>query len=309
MLPKFTVLFLIALFGICAFSETMEEYEKNQKKEMSAQSKEFDTYQKQAAKDFQNFQEERNRAMAEWTAVYNQFEKSGLRRIAVTDPGTGTSVSMHDMDYGAQQVIVKSVASGETKNEAVLNAVKAAKKEFQDAFSTGDPSVKAEGKADKVAALSKISEKDVAVQKTDSGYTAKVRVSKPFKEIMPAVMTTPSPAPAQPKSSGYSSIIVDARGMGCKACLVPSIIDGNGKQLYGPRLVEKEAAINGMAVWVSTPEAARGSAKSGKNPLLIKAESVKEQRQFVVSGDTAASVDALSGTPVIRLCKVIFIVD
>jgi hypothetical protein len=309
MLPRTMVVLLVAIFGVCAAAETLEEFEKNQKKEMNSQSKEFDTFQKQEAKDFKNFQEERSRAMAEWTAEYNQFEKSGLRRITVTDPGSGGAVSMHDVDYGTERVNVKSVAAGQTKNEAVLNAVRAAKKEFQEVFSSGDPSIKAEGKPDKVAALSKISEKDVAVQKTDSGYTAKVQVSKPFKEIMPAVMTAPTPAPAKPKTTNYTSIIIDARGMGCKACLVPSVVDSNGKQLYGPRLVEKEAAINGMAVWVSTPEAARGSAKAGKNPFLIKADSIKDQRQFVVSGATAEAIDAMAGSPVIRLCKVIFIVD
>lgn len=91
--------------------------------------------------------------------------------------------------------------------------------------------------------------------------------------------------PASLKSSVYTGLVVDARGLGILPALAPRVLESDGKELYGSANVSREWAVKyGMAGYAKSIDGARVMKdRIGDNPAVVKA----------VKADGAAKTDAV----------------
>jgi hypothetical protein len=110
--------------------------------------------------------------------------------------------------------------------------------------------------------------------------------------------------------SSHSALIVDASEIGFDACLVPTLVAGDGTVLYGPRTVLKEHAINGMATWVASVKEARKHPSCGKSPLETTADSKPAPRRIALNAEDSRKVVALGkGSTILQHCKVFIVTE
>ncbi|WP_035251158.1 hypothetical protein [Desulfocurvus vexinensis] len=104
---------------------------------------------------------------------------------------------------------------------------------------------------------------------------------------------TPGPEadapPAEPMAP-YTGLVVDARGLGARPALVPRLVDGQGRELYGPGSVSRELAVgSGLAVYVRDPGTAVAHSRVAGNPLVLRARAASGPgRTDLVLPDEAA---------------------
>lgn len=297
---------IILALALYVWSESFEEYQNSQQALLKAQQEEFKSYEKSSKEAFVSFLKAQKAALNEWENELKQVGKSGLRTMNISKSAQG-SVAMRDLNYGKTTVTVKALAAGHSKQQAVKQATLMVQNQFRQAVQDADP----ERVGRKKGELSKEEiSRSVVVQKSDSGFVATATIEKPFSAVMPVPSGVPSRVTSSKnRKADYTSLIVDARGLNAKACLIPMVQSPSGKVVYGPKEVSKESAVNGMAVWVDNLETATTNPKAGPKPLVIKVSSLAEGRRLVVPEESAQTVVALSGSPVLRECKVIIVVD
>ncbi|MBL8025882.1 MAG: hypothetical protein JNL74_05705 [Fibrobacteres bacterium] len=294
----------VLIMSIAVSSETFEEFQKKQREGTKTEQQSFKDYEKNSKQEFSAFVREQEAALKAWQAEYSEPSKSGLRSISIAQ-NSSNSVSMHDVNYTKGTLTVKSVVSAKTKQEVVQEAVNTVRSEISKAANSADPESK--GAAALEIPLEEFG-KTIKVKQVDKGFVASVEIEKPIAKVLP-VPVGEAAKPSRPIRTDYTSLIIDARGLSAKACLIPMVQSASGKVVYGPKEVSKESAVNGMAVWVDKIESAKISVKAGTAPLLVKAEKVNESKRFVIADDSAEVISALSGSSVLRDCKVIFVVD
>lgn len=111
----------------------------------------------------------------------------------------------------------------------------------------------------------------------------------------------------------YTGLIVDATGLGVRPAMAPRIVDGWGREIYGPSYVSRESAVSsGIAGYSSDLSAARESERVGETPLVIKGvrASGPGSSDIVISGtDAAALRDNSRNFGFLERCRVIIVVD
>ncbi len=66
-------------------------------------------------------------------------------------------------------------------------------------------------------------------------------------------------------------LVIDARGLGATPAMIFSVLDENGKSVYGSAFISREYAVQwGMAEYVKRLSTAKGSARVSPHPLVIK---------------------------------------
>jgi hypothetical protein len=303
---------IILVVATTVSSETFEEFQKEQKDGIKAQQREYKDYDKESAREFANFQREQKEAFAAWNAEYKTALKSGLRRIKLPDSKNKGRASVYDIDYGKSHIQVKALGAGKTKELAVKNAQRNARLTLNDALTKGDPSIKLSDTDIKDITATSLSNDKVSVKKTTKGYIAESQVEQSFKAVLPSAIedkVEQSESSSTPVKTKYTSLIIDAKGLGFKACLIPVVESHSGEQLYGPKLVNKESAVNGMAVWVAGNENPAANPKAGSAPLKIRASTVRDKRYLRLDNKESELVAMLMNSEVIKDCKVIITVD
>ncbi len=72
--------------------------------------------------------------------------------------------------------------------------------------------------------------------------------------------------------SSFTGLIVDASGLAIKPALHPRLLDNGGTEVYSAKMVAPNALRqHGAAAYVKSVANAKASARSGKNPLVVKA--------------------------------------
>jgi hypothetical protein len=117
-----------------------------------------------------------------------------------------------------------------------------------------------------------------------------------------------------PAGSGvYTGVIVDARGLGIRPALAPSIVDERGQSIYGERYVDHSWLVeHGMVEYAKDLVTARKNDRVGSNPLVIKATGAQgpNRTDAVVSNDHARLLHAVEKhLTFLQQARVIFIVD
>lgn len=112
--------------------------------------------------------------------------------------------------------------------------------------------------------------------------------------------------------TSYTSLVVDARGLGGKAALICRLFDEQGRLVYGPSLVSRQIGEQkGMVEYVSSLQRARSSSRAGDTPLVIRARSrhAESRTEFVVSGNKVHSAWPAGTGEVFRRGKVIILLQ
>ena len=129
--------------------------------------------------------------------------------------------------------------------------------------------------------------------------------------FLPRVMGAALPSAAA--QSGYSGLIVDARGLAANPALMVRILDEDGRELFGPSVADRLVAVEqGMAGYNTTMDSARLAPRSGGRPLLLKAARTSGQnRTDIVLGDSEAALlrEGLAGSRALNQCRVVIVLD
>jgi hypothetical protein len=82
-------------------------------------------------------------------------------------------------------------------------------------------------------------------------------------------------ATARTGDSGFSGLIVDARGLGAKPALICRLYDQQGRLIFGPSMMSRQRGIEqGVVGYSSSMEQARASSRVGESPLQVRAQGV-----------------------------------
>jgi hypothetical protein len=116
------------------------------------------------------------------------------------------------------------------------------------------------------------------------------------------------------RSSVYTGLVVDARGLGILPALAPRVLEFNGAELYGSANVSREWAVKyGMAGYAKSVADARGMKdRVGDNPAFVKAVSASgaAKTDVVLSGEDALSIkSAAQNLKFLSEARVVFVVD
>ena len=152
----------------------------------------------------------------------------------------------------------------------------------------------------------------MAVPKYGAGSVADVVYRDVLKSTSAEPMDTPSADYEEDttdvtSSTGYTGLIINAKGLPLERTFCPGIFDTNGRAIYGVRNVDPDYAVaHGVAAYAEGEEAWEkaeiGNGRAGTNPLIIQAvglrERTKHQCDVVVSvedGDRILAENQKSG--------------
>ncbi len=125
-------------------------------------------------------------------------------------------------------------------------------------------------------------------------------------------LVIPSQGLSSYRGKAYTGLIIDARKIGVEPALLPRIVDEAGNEIYGPKYVTRESAVQaGLASYYSSLDAAKKDARAGGEPLVIcgvRAEG-KYPVDIAVSANDAVIIHAAAKTNnFLRQCRVIIVV-
>jgi hypothetical protein len=120
--------------------------------------------------------------------------------------------------------------------------------------------------------------------------------------------------PAGLRSSVYTGLVVDARGLGILPALAPRVLEFNGAELYGAATVSREWAVkHGMAGYAKSVADARAMKdRVGDNPALVKAVSASGSAKtdaILSTEDAQAIKSATQNLKFLSEARVVFVVD
>lgn len=144
-----------------------------------------------------------------------------------------------------------------------------------------------------------------------------VRQVEPIKQMNESVeMPTATPDETnrpESRESGYSGLVVDARGIGAQPSMVPIIVDESGRQVYGSIFISREYAVQyGVCTYVRDIKAAEEQARLAPRPLWVKGlrTVAGHQSDIVISNADAAKLrDASANLNFLKQCRVLVILD
>jgi len=131
------------------------------------------------------------------------------------------------------------------------------------------------------------------------GAFAQLILPPEVKQIETITPIDPSTKKDKIKSgkSGWTGLIVDARGVGLKPAIVPYIIDNLGGKVYGPEFINRDFAVQwGMCGYTFDMDAALKNDRVGQNPLTMKAirATGPEPTEIVINATDASRIRAAS---------------
>ena len=110
----------------------------------------------------------------------------------------------------------------------------------------------------------------------------------------------------------FTSLIVDARGLGGKPALVCRLFDEHDKLVYGPSLVSRQIGEDqGMVVYSSSMPQARADSRAGTAPLEVRARNrhPDSRTEFVVQAQDIEPLWRANNWEVFRQGKVIIVLQ
>ena len=124
----------------------------------------------------------------------------------------------------------------------------------------------------------------------------------------------PTEETSQTAAETYTSVIIDARGLGVERGMSPKIRRPDGAEIWGTKDVDSDYVLEeGIVVYCKTEEAAKKNKRCGDCPLILKA--VKSQVKMqgydlcVEAADGLTLLEADKRGHFLNVNKVIFLVD
>ncbi|MFQ5706277.1 MAG: hypothetical protein ACE5HO_02445 [bacterium] len=115
-----------------------------------------------------------------------------------------------------------------------------------------------------------------------------------------------------PEGTPYTGLIVDARGLGLKAAIVPKILDEEGHEIYGTDYFARESAIeSGAVLYKRHLKSAINDPRTGREPMIVRGRTVAGalKTDVVISNSDAALIHSAAHTDnFLKKCKVIIVI-
>ena len=113
-----------------------------------------------------------------------------------------------------------------------------------------------------------------------------------------------------PIETEYTSLVVDARGLGVKPMLFPSVYSSAGVEIYGKNFIDVSyAARYGMASYAYTENTAMKNKRAGEHPYYTAALRNLRDCPVISERDTRKVLSSRKTMDHLRRCRVIFIID
>lgn len=123
----------------------------------------------------------------------------------------------------------------------------------------------------------------------------------------------PEPDTSQEDPAAATGLIVDASGMGLQNALAPKVVDEDENLVYGAKVVDRDAAVeHGIAVYEKDLEAAKGTGRTGSNPLVVKATRALGRRNtnvMISNADAERVRAAAEGRSFLNQCQVVLVAN
>lgn len=115
-------------------------------------------------------------------------------------------------------------------------------------------------------------------------------------------------------SNAYSGLIVDARGTGAKPSMVPTLLDENGDEVFGPAYVSREYAVQyGVCQYIRMiNDGWDALSRVAPKPLLVKGlrTAVPNSCSIVISNADASKLRGTSAhLNFLKKCRVMIVLD
>lgn len=114
-------------------------------------------------------------------------------------------------------------------------------------------------------------------------------------------------------STGFTGLVVDARGLNAKPVMSPKIFDENDQEVYGPTFVSREYAVQqGVVEYTGDIAEARKHNRVAGNPLTVKGlrTAGKGRSDIVISNlDASKLIGASENIRFMKQCRVVIVVD
>jgi len=149
-----------------------------------------------------------------------------------------------------------------------------------------------------------------------SGFTtAHCRLSIPMGDLLQAIPYT-FPGKEFPDISGdtipteYTGLIIDARGLGLKPMLLPSLYDDTGREIFGRQYINSPRAVEkGTVAYCYNEDDAMRHAKSGYRPFFTIATKTKNGCPVLSSEDAKKIYSSPVTRKNLKNCNVIIILN
>jgi hypothetical protein len=174
----------------------------------------------------------------------------------------------------------------------------------------------------KVVSMGKtpIGEEEISIQMSLYGGFAQfmlpteIQQVQPIKPLNRAYYHRNSQNVGMDLSNGYTGLIVDARGTGAKPSMVPTVLDEQGYEVFGPAYVSREFAVQyGICQYIGMVNDGRGTlSRVAPKPLLVKGLRTANPNScnIVISN---ADASKLRGTSehlnFLKQCRVMIVLD
>jgi len=113
--------------------------------------------------------------------------------------------------------------------------------------------------------------------------------------------------------SGYSGLVIDARNLGVRPAMFPSIVAPDGRAVYSPdRASEEYILTQGLVGYATSTERAKEQGRVGQNPLVVKATraSGPHRANVVVSEEDAIKIFAADlKSKILSEARVVFVIN
>ncbi len=118
---------------------------------------------------------------------------------------------------------------------------------------------------------------------------------------------------APPEATGFTGLVVDARGLELFPTMSPRIYDESGLEVYGSAFVSREFAVQkGMIQYGINLEAAAGQPRVADNPLVVKGLRTTQpgHTDIIISNADASKIRASSAhLSFLKKCRVLVVVS
>lgn len=111
----------------------------------------------------------------------------------------------------------------------------------------------------------------------------------------------------------YTGMIIDARGIGLKPVICPSVVSEQGEEIYSPMFISRKYAVDrGVSSYICSLDPVIISSKVGNNPLTIKGLRKDGDRNYaiVISMSDSDRIQKIAERHIfMRGCRVIILVS
>lgn len=117
----------------------------------------------------------------------------------------------------------------------------------------------------------------------------------------------------QPEQTAYTGLIIDAKGLHLSPSILFTIYDPSGKQIYYPGSVDPDLIEDrGLAVYLSDIKSAVSISRTGKRPLVVQAQELRDNSKvdLILSKQQSTKIlNAPGSKEFLKKCRVAIVLD